>query len=58
VVMQNLAFSAPLLAGGGMKIGYDILLYRAFRGIKPPEEQVSSAADRKQFATAGDVKKA
>jgi MFS family permease len=58
VVMQNVAFSAPLLAGGGMKIGYDFLLYRAFRGIKPPEERVSPQGDRKQFATADGVKKA
>ena len=29
---------APLVAGGGLKIGYDVLLYRKFRGIKPPEE--------------------
>jgi len=58
LAMQNVAFSAPLLAGGGMKIGYDILLYRAFRGIKPPEEQVSSVGSKRQFVTAGDVKKA
>ena len=28
----------PLVIGAIMKIGYDILLWRAFRGIKPPEE--------------------
>ena len=39
VSMQSLAFSAPLIAGGGLKIGYDFLLYRAFRHLKPPEEQ-------------------
>ena len=27
----------PLVIGAGMKITYDILLWRAFRGIKPPE---------------------
>jgi len=58
LAMQNVAFSAPLLAGGGMKIGYDILLYRAFRGIKPPEERISGAGGDKQFVTAGDVKEA
>jgi len=26
--------------GAAMKIAYDILLWRAFRGIKPPEECV------------------
>src|SRR5712692_2303163 len=58
LAMQNVAFSAPLLAGGGMKIGYDILLYRAFRGIKPPEERIAGAGGDKQFVTAGDVKEA
>jgi MFS family permease len=38
-LMQNVAFSAPLVIGGGAKIGYDLLLYRAFRNRKPPEEQ-------------------
>jgi len=33
-LMQNVAFSAPLVIGG-----YDLLLYRAFRKLKPPEEQ-------------------
>jgi MFS family permease len=37
-LMQNMAFSAPLVLGGGAKIGYDLLLYRAFRNLKPPEE--------------------
>jgi hypothetical protein len=30
----------PLVIGAGMKIGYDVLLWRAFRGIKPPKEHV------------------
>jgi MFS family permease len=30
----------PLVIGAVMKIAYDILLWRAFRGIKPPEEHV------------------
>ena len=38
-LMQNVAFSAPLVLGGGAKISYDLLLYRAFRKLKPPEEQ-------------------
>ena len=37
--MQNVAFSAPLIVGGGTKIGYDLLLFRAFRKLRPPEEQ-------------------
>ena len=38
--MQTIAFSAPLLLGGGLKIIYDILLWRAFRHVAPPEEMV------------------
>jgi len=38
-LMQHVAFSAPLALGGSLKILYDVLLYRSFRGIKPPEEQ-------------------
>jgi MFS family permease len=30
----------PLVIGAAMKIGYDVLLWRAFRGTKPPEERV------------------
>ena len=37
-LMQNVAFSASLVLGGGAKISYDLLLYRAFRNLKPPEE--------------------
>ena len=39
--MQQVAFSAPLLLGGGLKIIYDGLLWRAFRHVKPPEERKS-----------------
>ncbi|MEW5872859.1 MAG: MFS transporter [Chloroflexota bacterium] len=31
--------SAPFFLSGGMKIIYDLLLYREFRKLKPPEEQ-------------------
>ncbi len=37
-VMQHVAFAVPLYTGAGMKIVYDVLLWRAFRGVKPPEE--------------------
>jgi MFS family permease len=37
--MQNVAFSAPLVIGGGAKISYDLLLYRAFRKLRPAEER-------------------
>jgi len=38
-VMQNVVLAAPLFIGGGMKIVYDIILYRSFRHVRPPEEQ-------------------
>lgn len=38
VLMQNFAFSAPLVIGGSLKIVYDLLLYRGFRNLPPPEE--------------------
>jgi MFS family permease len=39
VVMQHVALAGPLVLGGGLKIAYDVLLYRAFRHVKPPEEE-------------------
>ena len=36
--MQGVSLLAPLVIGAGMKITYDVLLYFAFRGVKPPEE--------------------
>lgn len=41
-VMQYLSLAAPLLFGGGAKIVYDLLLYRAFRHLRPPEEMPGS----------------
>jgi len=38
VVMQHVALAGPLIIGGGLKIVYDVLLYRAFRHVRPPEE--------------------
>ncbi|MFA6958100.1 MAG: MFS transporter [Thermoanaerobaculia bacterium] len=31
--------SAPFLIAGGLKIVYDLLLYRSFRALRPPEER-------------------
>ena len=31
-------FNAPFLLSGGLKIIYDLLLYREFRAVRPPEE--------------------
>jgi predicted MFS family arabinose efflux permease len=46
VVMQHVALAAPLFIGGGLKIVYDIVLYRAFRHIRPPEESPSIVVGR------------
>lgn len=39
--MQRLALASPLWIGGGVKIVYDLLLYRSFSKRKPPEEASS-----------------
>ncbi|HJR81067.1 MAG TPA: hypothetical protein VJ821_13410, partial [Anaerolineales bacterium] len=31
-------FNLPFFLSGGLKIIYDLLLYREFRAVKPPEE--------------------
>jgi MFS family permease len=38
-LMQSLSLAAPLYLGGSLKIVYDLLIYGAFRRLKPPEEQ-------------------
>ena len=38
-LMQTVAPAIPLIIGATMKISYDILLYSAFKTIKPPEEK-------------------
>lgn len=38
LLMQGTSLAAPLFAGAGMKIAYDLLLYRAFWRVKSPEE--------------------
>lgn len=47
--MTGLRYAAlagmPFFLGGGLKIAYDLLLYRSFVKVKPPEEQ-----DRPQAA--------
>jgi len=37
VIMQQ-ALAGPLLIGGALKIAYDLILYRSFRHVRPPEE--------------------
>jgi MFS family permease len=46
-LMQALTFSAPLLIGGGAKVTYDLLLYRSFRALRPPEEALRSPETEK-----------
>jgi MFS family permease len=36
-IMQAVALSAPFALGGGLKIVYDLLLYRTFRHVKPEQ---------------------
>jgi len=36
--MRGGMLGAPLVIGAGMKIAYDLLLFGAFRNVKPPEE--------------------
>jgi predicted MFS family arabinose efflux permease len=40
VVMQHVALAGPLVIGGALKISYDLLLYRVFRHVRPPEEEI------------------
>jgi MFS family permease len=45
-LMSGVALATPLFAAAGMKITYDILLYRAFIGVAPPEEQLPGREKR------------
>jgi len=37
--LSTTSLFVPLVIGAGMKIGYDALLYIAFRSVRPPEER-------------------
>jgi MFS family permease len=37
--MRGVSFGAPLVIGGTLKVAYDLILYRSFRRLRPPEEQ-------------------
>ena len=37
--MQHVSLAGPLVIGGTLKIFYDLLLFRAFRHVRPPEEE-------------------
>lgn len=38
-LMAGAALAAPLYIGAGLKIAYDLALWRAFRHVRPPEER-------------------
>lgn len=38
-LMQGVTLAAPLFMGASLKIAYDLLLYVAFRKLRPPEER-------------------
>jgi MFS family permease len=42
LLMRGSSLGAPLVIGAGMKLLYDVLLYRAFRHVRPPEERGAS----------------
>jgi MFS family permease len=39
ISMQRLSLMTPLVIGAAVKISYDLLLYRSFRELRPPEER-------------------
>jgi hypothetical protein len=41
IMSVPLLFSPPFFLTGGLKIGYDFLLFKSFHGIKPREESGS-----------------
>jgi MFS family permease len=45
-IMQHVALAGPLVIGGALKIGYDLVLYRSFRHLRPPEEEAAVSTDR------------
>ena len=38
-LMQSVSMATPLVAGAGLKILYDLLLWKEFRAVRPPEER-------------------
>jgi MFS family permease len=40
LLAQSSLLSLPFFLSGGLKIVYDLLLYRSFRKVKPPEEKM------------------
>ena len=40
--MEKVSLATPLLVGAALKILYDVLLYAAFRHLRPPEERAAA----------------
>jgi MFS family permease len=45
-VMQHVALAGPIVIGGALKIAYDLLLFRSFRHLRPPEEQSDASGSK------------
>ena len=41
-LMQSGGLAAPLIAAAALKLSYDVLLWREFRRVRPPEEIAGS----------------
>jgi hypothetical protein len=41
LLMAGVSPALPLVVGAGLKIAYDVALWRAFRHVRPPEERVA-----------------
>jgi MFS family permease len=38
-IVLSVSLAGPFFVSGGLKIVYDLLLYRGFRALRPPEER-------------------
>jgi MFS family permease len=47
LLAQATLLSVPFFLSGGLKIVYDLLLYRSFRAIRPPEEKENHNTERR-----------
>ena len=47
LLVQASLVSAPLIAGGLIKVVYDLLLWQQFRNVRPPEEQPAPTTTEK-----------
>jgi MFS family permease len=45
LLMAGVSPALPLVVGAGLKIAYDVALWRAFRHVRPPEERSAARLD-------------